>query len=63
MQPSWKGTSLETIESLTQQELLHSELPNRVEEKKKRELKAVFEVMANLAGAIEATPVDDGGCG
>ena len=45
------GTSLETIESLTQQKLLYWELPNRVEEvKKKREFKAVFEIMANLVG-------------
>ena len=49
---------------VTGQELLCSDLPHRVEEvkKKKRELKAVFEVMANLAGDVEA-PVDDGGCG
>ena len=43
------------------QELLCSDLPHRVEEvKKKRELKAVFEVMANLAGDVEALEdVDD----
>ena len=52
-----KETSLETIESQTQPELLYSELPNRVEEvKKKRELKSAFEVMANLAGDVDATP-------
>ena len=47
---------------------MYSELPNRVEEvKTKRELKAVFEVMANLAGDVDATStmmedveVDDG---
>ena len=52
------------MESQTQPELAVFELPNRVEEvKNKRELKAVFEVMANLAGDVDATPDDDGGCG
>ena len=44
-----KGTLLETIESQTQQNMLHLELPNRAEEaKKKREVKAIFEVMAEV---------------
>ena len=52
-----KGTSLEIIESQTQQDLLYWGLPNRVDEaKKKREVRAIFEVMANLAGAIDRTP-------
>ena len=42
---SGKGTSFETIESQTQQELLYSELQSRVEEvNEKRKLTAVFEV-------------------
>ena len=52
-----KGTSFETIESQTQQDF-YSELPIQSDEvKKKRELKAVFEVMAKLAGDVEATPL------
>ena len=44
--------------------LLCSELPNRVEEvKKNQDVKAVFEVIADLAGAIDGTPsmMEDGG--
>ena len=62
-----EGTSLEAVESQFQPELLYSGLPNRVEVKKKPELKAVFEVMANLTGDVDAPPtmmedveVDDG---
>ena len=43
-----KGTSLETTESQTQQDQLYSRLPNRVEEaRKKREARAIFEVMVS----------------
>ena len=47
----------ETNESQPQQYVLYLELPNRVEEaKKKREVLAIFEVMADLAGTNEGTP-------
>ena len=50
-------TSLETIKSQTQQDLQNLDLPNGMkEETKKRELKAVSEFMANLAGDVDATP-------
>ena len=52
-----EGTSLENIESQTQQDLLYLELPNRVEEaKKKQDVRAMFEVMADVAGTNEGTP-------
>ena len=48
-----KGTSLETIES-QRSEICCVWNP---EVKTKREVKAVFEVMADVAGAIEGTPL------
>ena len=43
-----KGTSLETTKSQTQQDQLYSGLSNRVEEaRKKREARAIFEVMVS----------------
>ena len=52
-----KSISFATIESQTQQDQLYSGLPNRVDEaRKKREVRAIFEVMANLAIANEGTP-------
>ena len=52
-----EGTSLENIESQTQQHLLYLELLNRVEEeKKKQDVRAMFEVMADVAGTNEGTP-------
>ena len=50
-----KVTLLETVGSQTRRHLLYSELPDRVDGVNKREVKAVFEVMANLAGAIDGT--------
>ena len=52
-----KGTSLENVESQTQQDQPYLGLPNRVEAaRNKREVRAIFEVMANLVGAIDGTP-------
>ena len=50
-------TSIETIDSQTQPDQLHSGLPNWVEEgKKTRKVRAIFEVMASLAITNEETP-------
>ena len=52
-----KGTSIETIDSQTQQDQLYSGLPNWAEEgRKTREVRAIFEVMASLAITNEETP-------
>ena len=52
-----KGTSIETIESQTEQDQLYSGFPIlAVEGRKKRQVRVVFEVMANLATAHEETP-------
>ena len=52
-----KGSSIETMESQTQQDQLYSGLPNWAEEgRKKRKVRAIFEVMACLAFPNEETP-------